>query len=183
MRAVNASDLFGAMVSSKPGHFAPCFDCYEIQSHPLVLIREGKVNRKSPILIGNARYEHGTVASHGAFGLPNSTISAQEYAHAVDKVVKGNATMAAAAVALYSPLASKLGRWYALATMNSHSNVGCGQQYQSTWLASLAAFSSSLYRYVFTHATRDWPNRYLNATHTAELPYLFRDAAVLEFFP
>jgi hypothetical protein len=88
--------------------------------------------------------------------------------------------MATAAVAKYAPLAAKLGYWYTLATMDSHSNVVCGQQYQSNWFAALG--NVSLYRYVFSHATRDWPHRVLNATHTAELPYLFRDVSVLDWF-
>jgi hypothetical protein len=86
-----------------------------------------------------------------------------------------------AAVAKYAPLAAKVGYWYALATMDSHSNVVCGQQYQSNWFAALGNVTS-LYRYVFSHATTDWPQRVLNATHTAELPYLFRNVSVLDWY-
>ena len=82
---------------------------------------------------------------------------------------------------------------YALATMSAHSNVVCSQQYQSRWLGGAAlggAGARSIYRYVFAHVTLDWParpelgidGRVLNATHTAALPYLFRNASVLSWF-
>ena len=96
------------------------------------------------------------------------------------KVAQGNRSMAAAAVLRYASLVKELGYWYALATMDSHSNVVCAQQYQSEWFAALG--SMRLYRYVFAHATSNWPQRVLNATHTAELPYLFRNASVLGWF-
>lgn len=182
MRAVNASTVFNTLAHTKGLKFQPCYDCLEISQHPLALMREGKVNRGAGVMLGNARWEHGTKMAYSAFGFPNSTVSLRQYEQAVKKVCSqyGNASMAAAAVARYEPLVAKVGYWYALAAMNTHSNVVCGQQYQSTSLASAGV--TSLYRYVFTHVTRNWSQRVQNATHTAELPYVFRNAGVLEWF-
>ena len=190
MRAANASSVFGALLSlskSRGVAFQPCYGCVaETPVHPLVSMRDGNVNRGADIIVGNARYEHGTVAAHGAFGLPNSSSSAVTkagYETAVARVVKGNASRAAAAVELYAPLVKRVGFWYALATMNSHSNVICVQQAQSRWFAALPPSARGrLYRYVFTHSTHDWPQRYLNATHCAALPYLYRNSSTLEWF-
>jgi para-nitrobenzyl esterase len=204
LRALNASAVFDALLHTKGAKFDPCYNCVQIPTHPLALMREGKVSPSADVMLGNARFEHGTVAALHTFGLPNSAMTAQQYAKAVSKVVHSanqsgvfrNASMTAGAIELYAPLVDRLGYWYALATMSAHSNVACSQQYQSRWLA--AAFQGTgtgntrrkLYRYVFTHVTADWParpelgigGRVLNATHTAALPYLFRNASVLSWF-
>jgi len=181
MRKATATAVFGALVRTAGLKFEPCYNCNEIPTHPLALMREGKVNSGADVLLGNARYEHGATGAHSAFGLPNSTVTASQYAEAVAHLVKGNTSMASAAIARYAPLVAQVGFWYALATMNSHSNVVCAQQYQSTWLAARRG-NASLYRYVFTHVTDDWPQRFENATHTAALPYLFRNASTLDWF-
>jgi para-nitrobenzyl esterase len=180
MRAANASAVFDALLRTKGAKFEPCYNCVEIPAHPLALMRGGRVNRGAGILLGNARYEQGTAAAHGALGFPNSTVTRSQYEKGVLHATRGNASMAAAAITRYAPLVADVGYWYALATMNSHFRGVCGQQYQSTWLAALG--NISLYRYVFTHATVDWPQRWQNATHTAGLPYVFRNASILDWF-
>jgi len=181
MRAANATAVFGALLRTPGVKFEPCYNCNEIPTHPLALMRAGQVNRGADIMLGNARYEHGATAAYSAFGLPNSTVTSSQYEQAVGHLVKGNTSTVSAAIARYAPLADKVGYWFALATMNSHSNVVCGQQYQSTWLAALRR-NASLFRYVFTHVTGDWPQRFENATHTAGLPYLFRNVSTLDWF-
>lgn len=203
LRAAKASAVFDALVHSKGAKFDPCYNCLQIPVHPLVLMKEGKVSPNADVMLGNVRYEHGTVAALHAFGFPNSsTITAQQYATAVDKLVHSanqsgcfrNASMVTGAMQRYAPLVDRLGYWYALATMSAHSNVVCSQHYQSQWLATALSQDdtrdSKLYRYVFTHVTLDWPakpergiaGRVLNATHTAALPYLFKNASVLSWF-
>ena len=189
LRAVNATTLFAG---GGGAGFGPCYGCAEIAEHPLTLMRRGAVNRASPIVLGNPTYEGGTRESYNMFGLPNTTVTTAQYTQAVANLVRGlGHNHTAAALELYASMKKREGAWYTLAHMKAHSSHVCGQQFMSDWFAALG--DMQFYRYVFSHVTADWPavtdkglpnvrGKYLGATHTSELPYLFRNASILEWY-
>ena len=70
---------------------------------------------------------------------------------------------------LVAPLIGQIGRWYTFASASAHQNEVCGQQFMSGWFAAQTRMPT--FRYVMPHVTKAWREDYLNATHTAELPY------------
>lgn len=176
LQQISSTALFAAAGARS---FAPCSDCFQIEDHPLVLARTGRFNQKVPIMQGNAMYEGGARRAHAAFGLPTAHVAAAAYKHAMGTLVD-SAARKAQLLQLYEPLAAQIGHWFAYALANAHSSHDCGQHFLSDWFLAQSAMGT--YRYLFTHVTADWPKSWENATHTAELPYLFRNASVLTWY-
>lgn len=163
LRNVSAEVLFAASSG-----FSPCYDCFQTPEHPLVLARTGRFNRAVPIMQGNAKFEGGARKAHGLFGMPDAAVSAARYEQAMGQLVAGS-DRKAALLRLYTPLIGQIGRWYTFASASAHQNEVCGQQFMSGWFAAQTRMPT--FRYVMPHVTKAWREDYLNATHTAELPY------------
>ena len=166
-----------------------CCDCGTIPDSPATLIQAGKFNTKVPIMIGCAAFEQAGTTSHH---FPRQNLSELDYSAAVAKklkTVKLKHTMSTAQyMDAYSPLLEQLAgpgwfdseeraRWFTIATMQTDKGAKCAAEDISNWLAD--GTSARVYRFVFSHATKDWDRAMFNASHGSELPYVFNDPTVL----
>jgi hypothetical protein len=186
LRRVNASVLASAGGRSVA---IQCCDCGTIQDSPAKLIKAGRFNTKVPVMIGCTAFEQAGTTSHH---WPFQNLSAADYADAADKKLKSAALRRPMSTAdymgAYSSLLKRLSgpgwfgdadraRWFTIATMQTDKGAKCAAEDISNWLAEGSA--ARVYRYVFSHATKDWARAAFNASHASELPYVFNDHTIL----
>ena len=184
LRHVNATELASAGGESIA---IQCCDCGTIPDSPAKLIKAGRFNTKVPIMIGCAAFEQAGTTSHRC---PEQNLSVADYSSEVAKKLKSarlkHPMTTQEYMAAYSPLLKQLAgpgwfddeeraRWFTLATMQTDKGAKCAAEDISNWLAN----GTTVYRFVFSHSTKNWDRTMYNASHGSELPYVFNDPSVL----
>lgn len=142
----------------------PAIDGVQITDVPLAMVQQGLV-RPGNLMIGQADQEGNLFA----FNLdPSMAVNASTF----DKYVQMYA-LPRQAVAWYQDVIATQGYWAALSAIVRDYDITCGTYFTTQALG--ASPGTVVYSYLFTHHTAQWKYKALNATHEAELAYVFHN--------
>lgn len=142
----------------------PVIDKVQIRDAPLALVQQGQT-RPGRIVIGQSDQEGNLFAYNLA---PSMTVNAtmfEKYVHMY--------ALPSQSIAWYQDVIDAQGYWYGLSAIMRDYYISCGTYFTAQYLSSAPA--TTVYSYVFTHHTTNWKYRALNATHEAELAYVFHN--------
>jgi len=154
--------------------FIPCLDGIQLRAQPELLFRKRDYNQV-PLMLGFNSYEGNFFALVAFQSFPNVQISDAVYLAQVDAVF-GQYGLTATVLKWYNSIRTQYGNWISYAQLAGDFYINCGTILAANSISSSS--SSDVFAYIFNHPPVNWPLSSLNATHTAELGFIFGPAAI-----
>lgn len=142
----------------------PVVDNVQLTDVPLAMIQRGQA-RPGSFLIGQVDQEGNLFAFNLDPSMSVNATTFEKYVHMY--------ALPSQAVAWYQDVIDTQGYWAALSAIMRDYYITCGTYFTTQSLASSPG--TTVYNYLFTHHTTDWKYKALNATHEAELAYVFHN--------
>jgi carboxylesterase type B len=142
----------------------PVVDNVQLTDVPLAMIQRGQA-RPGSFLIGQVDQEGNLFAFNLDPSMSVNATTFEKYVHMY--------ALPSQAVAWYQDVIDTQGYWAALSAIMRDYYITCGTYFTTQSLASSPG--TTVYSYLFMHHTTDWKYKALNATHEAELAYVFHN--------
>lgn len=175
MRAVPAPTLLKA-INRFGVEFQPIVGGDLVPVQPYQAWVKNAVNQKADILVGNNRDEGNVFAFQMAGG--SFFLSKSDFLQKLDWFIsRYGDELKKKVLDLYAPLMTSDNYFHVFALILQDVGINCGTR--NVALQSLKRQGGQTYRYLFSHSTSKWALQGLNATHTAEIPYVMRYPGLL----
>jgi carboxylesterase type B len=183
LRLKSASDVLAAAVPITL--FVPIADGVDIVQYPFDAFYHGDFNKDIPLVIGYTEFEGNlfVFGDSGQMGInPYWAMNSTQYAKSVTFLLSNNnfPQLGQTAMGWYANLVDQVGYWHADSQLQGDFIVNCATD--TVALSVLKHTSANVYRYEFTHASSNWLFKPMNATHAADMAYVFHtDIAGVQF--
>jgi para-nitrobenzyl esterase len=144
----------------------PCLDA-QLVDYPTNLVRTGQYNKHVPIVLGSNEVEGNLFVWIYAQG--QMQISKELFMFILSLVFH-DTQLEANVLTWYADVIAENNYWKALSQILGDYYISCGTRLLAQ---SASTASVPVWRYLFTHRTKLWAFTALNATHGAEIPYIF----------
>ncbi len=142
----------------------PVIDDVQLLDTPLALIQHGQ-NRPGRMIFGQTDQE-GNLFAYNL--VPSMSLNASTF-----NTYMNMYALPSESVAWYQDVIDEQGYWSAMSAIMRDYYITCGTYFAVQYLSE--NLGTTVYSYLFTHHTHNWKYRALNATHEAELAYVFHN--------
>lgn len=167
MRALYASTI---QIQTQYANFSfvPYVDGVTVTDIPLRLYQSGSYNKNVPIIVGT-NLEEGNLLNYVVYGIPLGVVS--DSAYLSDLNVNIPPEIVPQVTQWYYTIKNQQGNWKALAQIFGDYLINCPTDYMVNIIAKTS--NSQIFRYLFTHPPVNWIYSDYNATHYAEVSFVF----------